>query len=128
MHLSSHHRRTHMWINKFHHKKSFLFITSEHFSTKTNFSMNVRYTVNSKIHGRMISIKSQLFYSQTMSPQNPHPVWTHWGMNKISCSSQKCNNNSSIFQYVSLVPTDSAIPAITRLVKVVSKGITQPHA
>jgi hypothetical protein len=43
--------KTHMWINNFHHKKSFLFTTSKHFSSKTNFSMNVRYTVNSKTHG-----------------------------------------------------------------------------
>lgn len=40
--------KTHMWIDKFHHKKSFLFITSKHFSSETHFSMNVRCTVNSK--------------------------------------------------------------------------------
>jgi len=73
---------THMWINKFHHKKFFLFITSKHFSSETHFSMNVRYTVNSKTvlmhvsntHGEWgLAKDDQNQVPAALLPNNEHP-------------------------------------------------------
>ena len=131
--------KTHTWINKFHHRESFLFITSRHFSSKTHFSMNVRHTVNSKTvlmhvsntHGEWgLAEDDQNEFPAALLPNNecPEPtfsldkMWKEQNLLLFSTMEQQFLH----FSLCTAVTTAYAIPANTRLVKLVSTGIIQP--
>jgi len=93
--------------------------------------MDVRYTVNSKTHGECgLAGDDQYQVPAALLPNNESPT-THIqsghegeGTNLLLVSTME--QKFLHFSVFTLVTTDYAIPAITRLVKVVSTGITQP--